>query len=165
MKKPEPVQRKPVLMFYDMVNYINKKYNINIRDYANRKENNGKYCNGDYPITAWCKKHGYDYTALEGNLIRAEQTEENIKKLKLRYKLSKEFNTAPDRYEFERPYLSYWDFLTNNYVNPTEEYWNLKEIIENKENENWVIEITKLFYEEFKEYTDKDGGFNILIDW
>jgi len=169
MKKPKPVQRKPVLIFYNMINYINKKYNINIRDYANKNENKGKYCNGDYPIVAWCKKHGYDYTVLEESYKYPYEDPKVLKIINERVRLNELFSNAIDRYEFERPYLDYWHFLLNNPFtvenNPTEEYWNLREIIENEENEDWIIEITKLFYEEFKEYLDEDGGLNVLISW
>lgn len=169
MEKPKPIQRKPVLMFYDMVNYIEEKYNCNLRDYLNCKENGGKYCNGDYPNVAWCKKHGFDYTVFEGTYKYPNEDPKIQKIIENRIELNNLFSKSNDRYEFERPFLDYWHFLLSNQLivenNPTEEYWNLKEIIKNEENEDWVIEITKLFYEEFKEYLDEDGGLNVLIEW
>lgn len=43
-------------------------------------------------------------------------------------------------------------------------YWNLKEILD-EENPEWVKEITQYVYNEFKEYLDEEGGFNVLIEW
>lgn len=169
MEKPKPVQKEPILIFYEMVNYIEIKYNCNLRDYANQQENKGKYCNGDYPIVAWCKKHGYDYAVLEENYKYPYEDPEILKTVNERIRLNELFSKSTDISEFKRPYLNYRHFILNNLFtvenNPTEEYWNLKEIIENKKYEDWVIEITKLFYEEFKEYLDKDGGLNVLINW
>lgn len=47
MEKPKPIQRPPILFWNDIKNYIEWKYNINLRDIGKTLENNGKYCDGD----------------------------------------------------------------------------------------------------------------------
>lgn len=111
MNKPGKITRPEVMNYRDMVNFIEKKYKIEIRDYH------------------------------------------------------KTYSKDNEDYE---DYMDYWHWLCDYFCevnNGGTNYWGLKEIIEEEDNPKWIKEITQLFYNEFKDELDEDGGVEVLISW
>ena len=64
----------------------------------------------------------------------------------------------------------YWHWLIDNEFynlsNGSEQYWNMKDILDDDDlAPDWVKKITQLFYDEFKDHLDEDGGMHVLVQW
>lgn len=68
-----------------------------------------------------------------------------------------------------KEYMDFWHWMLGNCFyeihNPCDCYWNMKEIIEDEDTPNWIKEITQLFYDNFKDDLDEDGGLEVHISW
>lgn len=109
--KPGKITRPEVMDYHEMVDFIENKYKIGVRDYH------------------------------------------------------KTYSKDNDDYE---PYMDYWHWLCDYFCEVTNGgtcYWGLKEIIEDEDYPKWIKEITQLFYDEFKDELDEDGGVEVLISW
>lgn len=115
MKKPEYYSPEPVIDFFDIIRYVEEKYNIKTQDYANKFDK--------------------------------------------------------DSHHDDRPYLNYWHYLLNNIFDPskisngcTVDFPIYQLIIKESEytdnTPDWVMEISQLIYNEFKE-----DEMNVYISW
>lgn len=162
--------------YHDLINYIEEKYNIKVRDYANSHEINEN--NEIKHFEKYRKETGkevyhaprqYGNTNMiyrNGNFI--ETTKEEVEKDK---KLLKEYHKWLQKNPLppSPPYLDFWHWMINNAFyevsNGTADYWNVIEILENEETPDWVKEITQLVYDEFIDELDDDGGLEVWISW
>lgn len=164
--------------YHDIIDFIEKKYNINVRDYANRHSNKGKEShfqkyqrltgdrmpfNGHYPDSPGNKYRVYR----DGKMVQVSKDiyDDDIKQIHDHYKRYQQWTrTNP-----EPSYLDYWHWLLDHCFsevsNGSAQYWNIEEIIEDEDTPVWVIEITKLVQKEFKENLDTDGGLKVWISW
>ena len=74
-----------------------------------------------------------------------------------------------DEWEKIVPYLDYWHWMIDNQFyelhNGSEQYWDIKGILEGESTPDWVREITQLVFDEFKEQLDENGGMEVYISW
>jgi hypothetical protein len=188
MEKPKLKQRSSILDYHEVIHFIEKKYNIDTRDYASLFGHGGKKeghfevyqrVTGDkmpcgYPdvsgkyIPDW-QEPGYEgWTIIRnGEKIKAtkEEYDADFKLIHDHYKRYQEWvKTNP-----EPPYLDYWHWLLDRCFceihNGSTAYWNVMDIIKDKKTPDWVKEITQKVADEFGEYFDKDGCVEVLIEW
>jgi hypothetical protein len=191
MIKPIPKQIKaPMLDYHDVIHFVEDKYKIETRDYANLFGKNGKvghfgkyqeitgdkmpFGNGAYPDVSgkyqanW-QEPGYEgWTVIRnGKKVKATKDEydADFKLIHDQFKRYQEWSKDNK----EPPYLDYWHWLLDHCFyevsNPSSQYMNITEILKDKKTPSWVKEITQLIYDEFKDELDKDGGLEVWISW
>jgi hypothetical protein len=187
MDKPTLKERKPVMDYHDMIDYIEKKYNITVRDYNRTFESSRDFTketglnvflcpdiSGKYK-PEW-QSPGYEgWTIIEGGLRsgskkRIKATEQEYKEqFQEYYDICSEFKQWKIKNNISEVYLDYWHWLLDKQFydvnNGSTEYWNIKGILDDKDTPEWVYTITKYVYDEFKDNLDKDGGIEVLIEW
>lgn len=186
MKKPTPLKREPLLDYHDMINFVEEKYDIKVNDYNKTfkcaidfkkqmglnvylsPDVSGKY------VPEW-QEEGYEgWTIIEGGLrnidgkrIKATK-EEYDEQFKEYYAICGEFKQWKVENNVSETYLNYWHWMIDGQFqdihNGSTAYWNLKDILDG-DNPEWVIEITRYVYDEFKEHLDKDGGLEVIVEW
>lgn len=172
MNKPKPIERPTILDYHEIISYIEKKYEIDVRDYAGKFSGKGRE-ESDKLKDEWLDKNGH----LENKHVfnKPNGSREDWAKDSKEMQLRIELNTKMQKENFDRfldkrvPYLDYWHYLLEHDFceihNGCDEYWGLKDILEDEKAPDWIKEITQLVYDEFKEYVDEDGGFNVHISW
>ncbi len=112
MQKPTKKERMKIMVYHEMVKFINTKYKIDIRRYQEF------------------------YSSLNDDF---------------------------------KKYMDFWHWVLDNCFyevsNPCDSYWNMEEILNDEKTPNWIKEITQLFYNEFKDDLDEDGGIEVHISW
>lgn len=171
IKKPEK-HSIDYFEYVEIIDYIGTKYNIDIYDYLNTKKRKEDWCkeNGGISLYASPRQYGgkfYAHIDCKGDLIEVSEDEYKIQ-WKIYYDNCGKFNewekTQPviekldyESYLFDRDFS---DVQKDSYI-----YWNIVDIIENSNYADWVKEITKLIYNEFKEYLDENGCLCIHFYW
>lgn len=180
MRKPTPVQRKALLEYEDIIAFVEKKYDIDTRDYAGKHNGKGgeshfqKYerITGDvvshlfYPD---CSGRNGGKTVMRNGKKRPATEEEYRADFDLIHKQYQRYlKWCKKNPENEPPpYLDYWHWIIENQFDSpsegTEQYWDLKDILEDETTPDWVKDITQKVYDEFKEYVDESGGIEVLV--
>lgn len=135
LKKPKPVSRKS-LDFHDCTKFIEEKYKINTRDYAN----------SHMQFFKWCDEKGYHPTDAEGK----PPSESRIW-------FSEHQAAIKSGAVIERPYQDFWHWLTDVCDIHRGATMELYEGIE-AGAEPWQIQILNLYLKEF-------GRGPYLTDW
>lgn len=164
MKKPEP-QMRTTYEYNEMADYINEKYNINIRDYASKEVGNRIAFNLDQ-VAEWGVKHYPQYYANPVEGYRLNQAGLDFCKTKEGIAFFNKINSEAEEARKNGiikfiPYQDFWHCLCD--------YWdvsngctrkacwsNMKEYFK----EDWQKEICDLFITEFG-----DDGYDIHISW
>lgn len=169
MNKPEPVIRQPILNYQDIIDYIEEKYNIDTGDYAERFGGKGRDKINQLR-DQWLKDNGYWKYKYVLNKPKGSKEDwaKDSEEMKLRVEINEKIWKEESNWEKQVPYLDYWHYILDaqfcDVSNGCTQYWSLSPILEYDAPE-WVKEITQLIYDEFKEYTDEDGGFEVYISW
>jgi len=75
----------------------------------------------------------------------------------------------PKSNEDWKSYMDFWHWMLENCFSEVSngcfQWWNMLDILEDEETPDWIKEITQLFYNEFKEELDADGGVEVYISW
>ncbi len=171
----------PVLDYIHITDHIGEKYLIDFHDYRGlgikkaeshfdsyQRITGDKMPNG-YPDASG-KKLGFksEYTIMrEGKTIEATKEEYDAD-----YKLIHEHFARYNKWSKNNPEpfkLSYWNFLIGTCFedvrNGSQEYFPIKEIVDDDSEEGWIREITGLFHREFEPVLDKDGGAKVYVWW
>lgn len=173
MNKPKPVARQPVIDYHEIIDYIEKKYNINVRDYA------GKFHGKGYELKQklrdeWLEENGYSnfkyvLTVPDSKKAR-EDWDRDSKEIDLRI----EINTKMSESGFDKkldelvPYLDHWHWMLDYFgdiSNGCDRYWCLESILEQPRTPDWIKEITQLVHDEFVDDLDEEGGLEVHISW
>lgn len=171
MRKPH--KKFPIEALYnynEIINYIEKKYNINTREYG-RDPNESHFekyqrITGDKAIVSpiYHKDHYQIYRDRKYITSTKEKYDEDFKFIYDQYKRYQEWCKKNP----EPPYLDYWHWLLENSFyspqNGTKETIYVKEILDN-DNPEWVKQITQMIYDEFSEDLNDDGSLNVWIEW
>ena len=186
MEKPVKTKKfNDMLDYYDIIEYIEDKHKIKTRDFLGLFGNNSneshfaKYQRetgdkmpfgaGQYPDSSG-KHLGFknEWTIIRnGERIEAtkKQYDADFKLIHEQYK--RYTNWLKDNPEPE--YLNYWHWLLDNCFseihNGSIGYWNITDIIKNKNTPDWVKDITQLVYDDFKDDLDSDGVLEVWIEW
>ena len=175
MDKPVPEVRTPVMDYHKMMEYIEKTYNIEVRDYAGIEKRKKKY-EKDNNVSLYTspQHYGGNYYVWFKNPDGSNNKRKGTKQ---------EFDEAFEVYrrigaefmEWEKqqpvlPRLDYWSWLIDSQFggecrNGTDHYINIDEILEDEETPEWVKEITQLIRDEFEEHLDDDGGLDVHVWW
>ena len=187
MEKPKLKKRKDVMDYHEMIDFIEKKHNIRVRGYGiNLYEDNfGKYqrvCNdpmpfgdGVYPDVSgnymedWEQEEGYEGWTItrNGEKIKAtkEQYDADFKLIHEQYQRYQVWTIDNP----EPPYLDYWHWILDNWGGEFSDgcvkWLGVLDILDGDNTPEWVLEITQLIHDEFKEYLDEEGGIDVLIEW
>jgi hypothetical protein len=152
----KPVKKQVVndmLDYHEMVRYVEEKYDIKVRDYLKRFDTNRKQIE-EYNETVPKEKK------VTGNTQYTTQVYKDF----VKWRNEKGY---PDHETIK--YLDYWHWLLDNCFcdidNGSSAYWNMGEILNDDDSPKWVREITQLFFDEFKDDLDKDGGLEVWISW
>lgn len=180
MKKPtKHIVKQPMFEYDDVINYIEGKYGIKVRDYAGKYGNKGKeshfdeyqklmkdpmpFGNGKYPDCPGTTYRVYK----DGKLVEGTKDEYDaqFKLIHAQYARYQEWcKTNP-----EPPYLDYWHWLLDEHFydmqNGCERQINVKEILEDDKSPSWVKEITQLIHTEFESDLDDEGCLTVWIEW
>lgn len=182
MNKPTPKVRQPIMDYHEMIDFVEKKYEFDTRDYKGKhklyipfeKETgiNVYKC----PDVSGKQEGTYKgWMIYEGGLIKGTR---KIKATEKEYKEQfQEYYANCGQFEKWKkdkgygdiPYLDYWHWLMERCFqevsNGSDNYFNVKEIIDDAETPEWVREITQKIYDEFKDSLDKNGGLEVHIEW
>lgn len=170
MNKPKPIVREPILDYNDVIDYIEEKYNIDTRDYAGKFNGKGKKKIKELEDN-WLEVNGYGQYKHVLNKPKGSKKdwEEGSEEIRIRVEINTRIRDEEKDWEEIVPYLDYWHWmLDNNFDNVSNgcnQYWGVMGILESETTPKWVKEITQLVYDEFKEYLDEDGGFEVYIWW
>lgn len=146
--------------YHEMVAEIESRNNVDIRDYAGYLKKID-----DYPIVAWAKKHGLDYTVLDGELeIDSPEYNERIR-------INNLYSEAADGEALEPEYLDFWHYaiedifydVTNGCYRHFDP-WELKQDIEPTPKNIWIIEILDMFISLLEEQGITEG-IEVRIEW
>lgn len=156
MKKSRPKQEEPIMYFNEIVEYIEKKHDIKVRDYANKFEIENN--------------HLERYNANVPKKLRIDGSTQFTSDAYQRFEKWLEDNNLPSHQKNEIPYLDYWHYLVGNVFNGEihngeKRYWDLQKILKDKDAPVWVKEITQKIRDEFKGQLDKEGGLVVKIEW
>jgi hypothetical protein len=168
MEKPTMKQRAEVLDYHEMINYIEKKHNIDVRDYAGR-DNRRKEHQKITGISVYESPQHYGgnyYAWIDGNHKKVDKKTHDEQ-----WEIHKKNNKAFAEWDKEQgvlPYLDFWHWMTDKHfyevhngqttsLNPS--------IILKEDNPEWVQEIAQMIQDDFGELADKDGDIMVLIEW
>jgi hypothetical protein len=171
MKKPTAKKREALLDYLEMVDFINKKYGIDTRDYADKKGREKEWTEST-GINLYAAPQSYDgkhYAWIGGKEPRVKVTKKVYdEEFQVYYANCKAYSDW-NKEQGELPYLDYWHWLTDKCFyevrNGSSSWFPIVDILENKDNPEWVLEITQLFHDEFKDDLDKDGGIEVMMEW
>jgi len=146
MKKPRK-QIKTAWDYHEIVNYVQQKHNVDLRDFA------GKF-HGIHSFDAWCDSKGYGKIDPEGKTRGSSQV------------WCAEHKVDIERgHWYEPPYQDFWHWLLDVceirngcYFYLPISYFKVKKPLE---NQKWIVKILKMF-EEFK---DEDGKVFCWVSW
>ena len=148
MEKPKPKEREPILDFFDMLRYIEGKYKINTRDYNGRGRN---HLNG---MKAICKEMNIPWSDM-GDINKMRKVRDEFDK---RYPRQDYVDYLKDDSEFHNGcemVICLGDFLYPPQEGEEREY----------DTPDWVEQIERLIFIEFKEYLDEEGCLLTWVWW
>jgi len=164
MDKPIKIVRDPIYDYHEVIEYIEKKYNIKTRDYANRSNhfpNWLKLVNEPQPNYPICPSNTYKAN-INGEMV--EITKENYD---ARYAI---IHDQYKRYIIwcknnpEPPYLDFWHWLIEqdfeDIHNGSSSTLNIKYWLDELCEDDWQREILQLIYNEFQE-----AEMEFWIEW
>lgn len=151
----KPNQRKIVEEswdYHEVIDYIEKKYNIDVRDYAKSHEHFPNWLKlvgenpPNYPI---CPNNIYQVN-VNGVMTKITKEEYDIR-FKEIHDQYKRFKNWCDKNP-EPPYLDFWHWYIENHEihNGCYSNFNLKYYLNNSSTPEWIREITQLIYNEFQ---------------
>lgn len=162
IKKPE----KKTISFYhynDIIDYIERKYNIDTRDYYNRYKN--------FPIVTKdvCERLGVNSEDLEEDLSKAEKDDLEVKrKLDARRKVNE---CRAQIMDAKYPYCDFWhQYCDKISGNGSWLYLTFDCLFDNEEDSGeevpkWQKEILQLIYNEFKEELEDNEYLKVWVEW
>lgn len=175
-----------MLEYNRMVDVVEEKYGVDIRDYAGtfgsvKSGDAGHfdiYCrvandpmpfgDGVYPDVSGLN-HGFaeKWTVTRDGVFRAATEEEYDADFKLIHEQYERYN----KWVVDNPsppYLDYWHWAIENAFmevsNGCDREWCMQEIVEDESNPDWVRNITQLFINEYKDELT-DGSVEVHIMW
>jgi len=141
MKKPK-LQTSEFYNYAEVISFIEKKHNINTRDYAH----------SDIQFNEWCDSKGYGQKDTAGQDRGASQI------------WFAEFQREiTDGLVFERPYQDFWHWLVDAFSVSRGGVLALSNEDLELADEPWQSEILKLILEEFGE--GEKRAVKLLTDW
>ena len=164
--KPTAKIRKPIMDYHEMIHFVEKKYNFDVRDYAGKHKRQSQWMTltgkGLYNAPRNYAGNFYDRD-------NKKVSEDDYKKAFEDYRADSNEFAEWNKLQGELPYLDYWHYLTDRCFseinNGSTAYWDVKDILENEDAPIWVKEITQKVYDEFKDDLDEDGSIEVLIEW
>ena len=168
----KPTKKKVVedmLDFHEMIDFIEKKYNIDVRDYAGQDKQANEY-QKEFNVNLYASPRNYGgkyYAHLNNEYVEVDETEYKAA-FERYYAEGKKFHEWKKEQE-ELPYLDYWHYLTDHdfskVSNPSEQCLYVKEILNSKTAPSWVKEITQYIYDEFKDELTDGEYLKVWIEW
>lgn len=167
MEKPGLFTREPVYDYHSVIEYIEKKYHIDTRDYASKFGKDGHF-------EKWLKIVGEEkpnypnspngkYQVRKGNKmveITKEEYDSRFVVIHEQYKRYQEWvkdNPEP-------PYLDFWHWLLDydfcDVHNGSTEVLHVKELLSDDSNPEWVRQILAYIYCEYNEDT-----MMMIVEW
>lgn len=175
LEKPVPEIRTPIMDYHKMMDYIEKKYDIKVRDYDGIEKRKDQYQkDNNVCLYASPRKYGGKYhipfKKEDGSFggYREGTKQEYDEGFKEYRRISTEYV----EWEKTQPVLQrldYWMWLLTEHFggdcpNGSDHYINIDEILEDEETPEWAKEITQLIQDEFEEHLD-DGGLDVHVWW
>lgn len=163
MKKPVPEKRQALLNYNDMIDYIEKKYKIDTRDYAGSHKPETR----DRCLREACKQVGADYEIVNEDLTKADEKNPGVeKKLEIRRKIYDIYD------KLLPPYQDFWHLYSLSISgNGSEMYIGFEELEDDHEYypgeepyPEWAKEILRLIKKEFGKYI-KDNELWCWVEW
>jgi len=168
MDKPKMKKREEVLDYHEMIDYIEKKHDIDVRDYAGREKRMAEHeaITGMNVYQTPQNYGGKYYAWIDGKHKTVDK-----KTYKEQHKLHVENSNAFAEWnkgQGELPYLDFWHWMIEKHfyevhngsttsMNPS--------IILSEDNPEWVQEIAQMIQDDFGEYASSDGDILVLIEW
>ena len=167
----------PCVDYSELISLIEKKHNINTRDYAGKHSEEGRK-KAEAFKSQWMKDNGYEgkeyvLDVPKGNAPNDDWPKDSPE-MKLRIEINSKYREV-EREEGEKvPYLDFWhqhcDEINRggvNYMYLSTEEWDIDETLP-PEYQNWYAEICEMIKEEVKDseaYDSEEECLTYYVDW